>query len=247
MLDDELLLKSLIGEMRDIGRSDKPHAEIRTTEVERRRESAGGLARQAASCPLQVHLSSRRFLEPGRRAELHRSLGVFTYLVFGALNMDLKASVNPEQQDSGAALAFTSPKAANEAVAIARLGMSVLVGRVGDDALGDTLKKLLQKLQNQGDRLRWTLCSESERSNGRCHYRSFRPHTPTLRSSAAPAVRWNPTARMRMVKRSHLGLPCAGLDRAAARGATDATGELATTAVRSGKTLCRRASPLASS
>src|SRR5690348_8028426 len=74
-------------------------------------------------------------------------------VVFGSLNMDLVVNV-PKLPQPGATVVgdrlqmFAGGKGANQAVAAARLGSEVsLIGRVGQDAMGD---RLLEELKAAG-------------------------------------------------------------------------------------------------
>jgi ribokinase len=72
-------------------------------------------------------------------------------LVYGSLNMDFVAFLNklPEKGETLSANEFSmiaGGKAANQAVAASRLGASVgMVGRIGNDYLGEQLKNALKK------------------------------------------------------------------------------------------------------
>ena len=77
-------------------------------------------------------------------------------LVFGSINMDIKARANSEWPESdysdfGQLTYQAGGKGMNEAVAIARLGVHTsMVGRVGDDEHGSYLKSEL--IRNKGER-----------------------------------------------------------------------------------------------
>lgn len=83
-------------------------------------------------------------------------------LVIGSLNMDLVVRA-PRHPQPGETLlgsgfdTFPGGKGANQAVAAARLGGAVrMIGRVGDDAFGQSL---LATLQNDGVDMRYVLCT----------------------------------------------------------------------------------------
>ena len=82
----------------------------------------------------------RREIDPGATDPV---APYYSAIVFGAINMDLKAQAEgawPERDHSTVGVFFQSPggKGANEAVALARLGVNAsLIGRVGRDEQGD--------------------------------------------------------------------------------------------------------------
>ena len=74
-------------------------------------------------------------------------------LVFGSLNMDLKAETfnriaDGSSSTTGIFSASPGGKGANEAVALARLGVStILIGRVGIDEMGSVLLSRLSAVE----------------------------------------------------------------------------------------------------
>ena len=77
-----------------------------------------------------------------------------TGIVFGSLNMDLKAETVSRIADgasstTGIFSASPGGKGANEAVALARLGVrTFLIGRVGKDEMGSVLLSRLNSIEN---------------------------------------------------------------------------------------------------
>ena len=116
--------------------------------VRRRRPAAAeeseGDAATAIQSVYRGHASRRR---ESLASEAHRCL------VFGSLNMDLHAVTGQKWPRAGHIVTLThghfvanpGGKGANEAVALARLGIDVrLVGRVGDDQMGELALAALQ-------------------------------------------------------------------------------------------------------
>lgn len=110
--------------------------------VEIQSRARGALARRASRRNSLINLSQTAVPKWDRRR----------VIVFGSLNMDLKAETSGSWPRPGSAHLGTfsmSPggKGANEAVALSRLGVpTTLVGRVGKDEMG---RALLEQLQSQ--------------------------------------------------------------------------------------------------
>jgi hypothetical protein len=110
--------------------------------------TAAAAAARASRTPL-VSAATKGAL---RESYPRRSPNAVEVVVFGAINMDMIAQTvsYPRNGTTMAAAKFeTKPggKGANEAVAVARLGVpTLLVGRVGDDIFGNQLVKSLVRL-----------------------------------------------------------------------------------------------------
>lgn len=178
MLNDEALLQKLTGEIHDIGVGQRLPFKARTAEMVNAAISLQSMWRKRRRVNMLRNVLRS---VPNMSAELRAKIAIarpqMACLVFGALNMDLKATVELADGDEHAAAARTSQgrfsslpggKAGNEAVAISKLSIdTVLVGRIGDDDLGAAVLASLQRESTRsGGHLALEICRDQREPTG---------------------------------------------------------------------------------